>query len=167
MPTKKEQTVERSQKTKPAAKKPSAKAAKAAKGALDLSSSSETGGSPIAETAGPEEIAAPAPAKAAAKKPVKRSSSKALGESISETSAPGPRASEHQEAHAPVHESQEHVPGHSVNEENISVRAYFIGEHRRAYGIPGNSQEDWLEAERQLQAEAIASLASGHGGLQH
>jgi len=119
--------------------------------------------------AAPKEMAAPAPAKAAARKPVKRSSSKAnLGESGSETSTPSPQASELHEAHAPaVHESQEHFHGHSVNEENISVRAYFIGEHRRAYGIPGNSQEDWLEAERQLQAEAIASLASRRSGLQH
>ncbi len=163
MPTKKEQTVERSQKTKPAAKKTSTKAAKAAKAALDLSSSSEPGGSPI------EETAAPAPAKTAAGRPVKRSSGKAdLRESGSETSAPVPQAPEHHEAHTTsVHESQEHFHGHSVSEENISVRAYFIGEHRRAYGIPGNSQEDWLEAERQLQAEAIASLASRRSGLQH
>jgi len=160
MPTKKEQTVERSQKTKPAAKKTSAKAAK---GALDLPSSSEPGSSPISETA------APATAKTAARKPVKRSPSKAsLEESGSDTSTPSPQASELHEAHAPaVHESQEHFHGHSLNEENISVRAYFIGEHRRAYGIPGNSQEDWLEAERQLQAEAIASLASRRSGLQH
>lgn len=43
-----------------------------------------------------------------------------------------------------------------VTHETISVRAYFLGEHRRALGIPGDSHGDWLEAERQLKTEAAS-----------
>jgi len=39
----------------------------------------------------------------------------------------------------------------SVTTEDISVRAYFIGERRRHLGLPGDPQSDWLEAERQLR----------------
>ena len=39
----------------------------------------------------------------------------------------------------------------SVTTEDISVRAYFIGEHRRHLGLPGDHESDWLEAERQLR----------------
>jgi Protein of unknown function (DUF2934) len=33
------------------------------------------------------------------------------------------------------------------------LRAYFISEKRRNEGLPGDDQQDWLEAERQLKAE--------------
>jgi hypothetical protein len=39
----------------------------------------------------------------------------------------------------------------SVTAEDISVRAYFIGERRRHLGLPGDPESDWLEAERQLR----------------
>jgi hypothetical protein len=39
----------------------------------------------------------------------------------------------------------------SVTTEDVSVRAYFIGERRRHLGLPGDPQSDWLEAERQLR----------------
>lgn len=39
----------------------------------------------------------------------------------------------------------------SVTTEEISVRAYYIGERRRSLGLPGDSESDWLEAERQLR----------------
>jgi hypothetical protein len=39
----------------------------------------------------------------------------------------------------------------SVTTEDISLRAYFIGEDRRHRGLPGNPEADWLEAERQLR----------------
>jgi hypothetical protein len=46
------------------------------------------------------------------------------------------------------------VPLVSFSLEDISVRAYFIAENRRSRGISGDSESDWLEAERQLKAEA-------------
>lgn len=39
----------------------------------------------------------------------------------------------------------------SVTTEDIALRAYFIAEHRRHRGLPGNPESDWLEAERQLR----------------
>ena len=48
----------------------------------------------------------------------------------------------------------------SFSTEDISVRAYFIGEHRRSLGLYGDSEGDWLEAERQLRSEAIGIAAS-------
>jgi len=48
----------------------------------------------------------------------------------------------------------------SLSTEDISVRAYFIGEHRRSLGLWGDSQGDWIEAERQLRSEAQGIAAS-------
>ncbi len=38
--------------------------------------------------------------------------------------------------------------------EDIGLRAYFIAERRHKMGWPGDSTSDWVEAERQLTAEA-------------
>ncbi len=38
--------------------------------------------------------------------------------------------------------------------DEIRLRAYFIAERREKMGWPGNSEGDWVEAERQLLAEA-------------
>ncbi len=38
--------------------------------------------------------------------------------------------------------------------DEISLRAYFIAERRQAMGWPGDSDTDWVEAEKQLKAEA-------------
>lgn len=37
---------------------------------------------------------------------------------------------------------------------DIALRAYFIAEKRQKLGIPGDSTSDWVQAERQLKAEA-------------
>jgi hypothetical protein len=44
--------------------------------------------------------------------------------------------------------------GVSVSEDEIRLRAYFIAERRMREGLPGDSGHDWLEARRQLAAEA-------------
>lgn len=44
----------------------------------------------------------------------------------------------------------------SITEADIALRAYYIGEKRQKLGIPGDSTSDWVEAERQLKAEAAA-----------
>lgn len=41
-----------------------------------------------------------------------------------------------------------------ITNEDIALRAYFIAERRQAMGWPGDSTSDWVEAERQLRAEA-------------
>jgi hypothetical protein len=44
------------------------------------------------------------------------------------------------------------------SDETIRLRAYFISERRRRFALPGDAESDWLEARRQLLAEA------GNGG---
>ena len=41
-----------------------------------------------------------------------------------------------------------------IHPAEISLRAYFISERRRAAGAPGDEDSDWVEAERELKAEA-------------
>ena len=38
--------------------------------------------------------------------------------------------------------------------DDIATRAYDLEEKRRTDGLPGDEQQDWIEAERQLRAEA-------------
>jgi len=42
----------------------------------------------------------------------------------------------------------------SISDEDIALRAYFIAERRHKMAWPGDSTSDWVEAERQLRAEA-------------
>ena len=45
-------------------------------------------------------------------------------------------------------------PAVSITPADIALRAYFIAEKRQKLGLPGDSTSDWVEAERQLKAEA-------------
>jgi hypothetical protein len=40
--------------------------------------------------------------------------------------------------------------------EDVSLRAYYLAEERQRKGLPGSPEQDWIEAERQIRAEAIA-----------
>lgn len=42
----------------------------------------------------------------------------------------------------------------AISAEDIAMRAYFIAERRHKMGWHGDSTSDWVEAERQLKAEA-------------
>jgi hypothetical protein len=44
-----------------------------------------------------------------------------------------------------------------IQQEQIELRAYYISERRRNMGWPGDSNSDWIEAERQLRKEAAKS----------
>lgn len=46
------------------------------------------------------------------------------------------------------------IGGSSLTDDQIRLRAYFISEWRTHNGVAGDSAHDWLEAVRQLQAEA-------------
>ncbi len=48
---------------------------------------------------------------------------------------------------------KEKLPVAHITNEDIGLRAYYIGEHRQAHGLEGDSATDWIEAERQLRAE--------------
>jgi len=39
-------------------------------------------------------------------------------------------------------------------DEEIRLRAYFISERRRRFGLDGDASSDWLEAKRQLLSES-------------
>ena len=41
-----------------------------------------------------------------------------------------------------------------ISNEDIALRAYFIAERRQKMGWHGDSTSDWVEAERQIRAEA-------------
>ena len=41
----------------------------------------------------------------------------------------------------------------TIRQEDITFRAYLIGEKRQQLGLPGDSLGDWVEAERQLLGE--------------
>jgi len=43
-----------------------------------------------------------------------------------------------------------------ISNDDIALRAYFIAEKRAQFGWPGDQTGDWVEAERQLRAEAKA-----------
>ena len=46
------------------------------------------------------------------------------------------------------------VKAPAISGDDIALRAYFIAERRHKMGWPGDSTSDWVEAERQLKAEA-------------
>jgi len=41
-----------------------------------------------------------------------------------------------------------------ISGDDIALRAYYIAERRQKMGWPGDSTNDWVEAERQLRTEA-------------
>jgi hypothetical protein len=47
----------------------------------------------------------------------------------------------------------EAAQGGDASDEAIRLRAYFISERRRRFGLPGDADSDWLEAKRQLLFE--------------
>ena len=47
--------------------------------------------------------------------------------------------------------------GYEPTDEEIAVRAYFIAERRLQLALEGDSDQDWLEAKRQLVEEAKRS----------
>ena len=49
------------------------------------------------------------------------------------------------------------LPTYEPSEEEIRVRAYFISERRMQLSLQGDSDNDWLEARRQLVEEANRS----------
>lgn len=54
-------------------------------------------------------------------------------------------------AKAPAKTTKPKAPAYTLDD--VTLRAYFISEKRRAEGLPGDEHQDWLEAERQLAAE--------------
>lgn len=82
------------------------------------------------------------PKKVKAEKPAKKKSVATEGKPASAT--PKPKKAPAKKKPAAV----------QISSEDISLRAYFIAEHRQKLGLPGSEHDDWVEAERQLREEA-------------
>lgn len=131
-----------------AAKDKNLKPAKAEKPAKEKKATKKEKAAPVAAIPAPvlpsvEEKPAK-PAKAAKKAPAKKTAAKPT-----KLLVPVPAASIPSNAIDPKPDSEILIPI-----EEISLRAYFIAERRQAMGWPGDSTSDWVEAERQLKAEA-------------
>jgi hypothetical protein len=44
--------------------------------------------------------------------------------------------------------------------EQVQLRAYFISEQRRSFGLPGNEHSDWVRAEKELREELLTDRFS-------
>ena len=102
------------------------------------------------KTEGTASAAAEKP-KTAAKKPAKAGTAK----TVKGTKAAAPRTIVKS---APVTQPGTAVAA-SITPADIALRAYFISEKRKKLGLPGDSTSDWVEAERQLKAEAVKPKA--------
>lgn len=95
----------------------------------------------------PVEPAAPKARKAPAKKaPAKKKATAPVVEAAAAEETPAPE---------PVIETVV-VEEIVITNDDIALRAYFISQDRRARGHWGDETGDWVEAERQLRAEAAA-----------
>ncbi len=97
------------------------------------------------------------PARNAVTKPKKVSAAKTLV-AIPETAAPAELAPAKGKAAKDAKPAAKKVtakkPPVVISIDDIALRAYFIAERRQKLGWPGDSTGDWVEAERQLRAEA-------------
>ena len=68
---------------------------------------------------------------------------------------PKPRETSEQTAHISDAPQADMTPvSGEPSEDAVRLRAYFISERRRRFALPGDTESDWLEAKRQLLAEA-------------
>ena len=104
-----------------------------------------TNGSAASEPSAPVENAAPRAkksAKSGSKKPARKVAAKKAGAKTAAKSSPATKAA------APA------VKASEPTDAEISLRAYFLAEKRLQQHLPGDQAHDWLEARRQLRAEA-------------
>ena len=68
---------------------------------------------------------------------------------------PKPRETGERTAHISAAPQADMTPvSGEPSEDAVRLRAYFISERRRRFALPGDTESDWLEAKRQLLAEA-------------
>ena len=67
---------------------------------------------------------------------------------------PKPRDTSERTAHISVDPQPDVTACRELSEDAVRLRAYFISERRRRFALPGDTESDWLEAKRQLLAEA-------------
>jgi hypothetical protein len=93
----------------------------------------------------------------AAAKPAAKAASKAAPKKVAvpkTTASAEPKPAKAPALRAKVKAAAVTKPTVSITPADIALRAYFIAEKRQKLGLPGDSTSDWVEAERQLHAEA-------------
>jgi len=65
-----------------------------------------------------------------------------------------PKDTSERTAHISASPQAEVTMPENPSEDAVRLRAYFISERRRRFALPGDTESDWLEAKRQLLAEA-------------
>ena len=102
--------------------------------------------------------AAPAAGKEAGKKPKKAAAADPAKKTASAKPATAKRgaAKAAKPAEPKAQPASAKAAGTGISMEDIALRAYYLGETRLKLGLPGDSAQDWIEAERQLVAEAQA-----------
>ncbi|GAB4183859.1 MAG: hypothetical protein Fur0032_24820 [Terrimicrobiaceae bacterium] len=110
------------------------------------------------------QVSPASPVEKATKKTLKKTSSKPPGKSPKTPKSEKPKKSDQPAEALPVkavtarkrstQKSAAPKPPVVISHEDIALRAYFIAERRNFFGAPGDPASDWIEAERQLRAEA-------------
>ena len=102
-----------------------------------------------------EDINQPSPeseAPTATKKTAKRQTSRRV---TGAKKPPKPKDNRERTAHISAAPQADVTPiSGEPSEDAVRLRAYFISERRRRFALPGDTESDWLEAKRQLLAEA-------------
>jgi len=105
-----------------------------------------------------EEINQPSPASgapAAAKKTDKRQTPRRATTAKKPRKSSGTRDASERTAHISASPQANVKPmSGEPSEDAVRLQAYFISERRRRFALPGDAESDWLEAKRQLLAEA-------------
>ena len=93
-------------------------------------------------------------------KKVKKSAAKPAKKAVKKTTARKPVAARRRASIAiPTRVMTRRVGGKSevvglvgsVTMKDISLKAYYLAERRKNLGLPGDSESDWLQAERELR----------------
>jgi len=94
-------------------------------------------------------------APAATKKTGKRQTPPHVATAKTPRKPSGTKVSSKQTAHISPSPRADVTPvAEEPSEDAVRLRAYFISERRRRFALPGDTESDWLEAKRQLLAEA-------------
>ena len=94
-------------------------------------------------------------APAATKKPGKRQTPRRATTAKKPRKPSRTRVTSERTAHISASPQADRAPmSGEPSEDAVRLRAYFISERRRRFALPGDAESDWLEAKRQLLAEA-------------
>jgi hypothetical protein len=104
-----------------------------------------------------EDVNQPSPepdATAATKKTGKRQTPRRATTAKKSRKPSGTKDASERTAHISTSPQAEVTMPEDPSEDAVRLRAYFISERRRRFALPGDTESDWLEAKRQLLAEA-------------